>query len=175
MKEEIVFYERQRFKQWWIFLLFTASFVFLLFSGKLSGDNQTDYPVIIGTIVFLTLLSVGFFFVRLDTVINKDGVYFRMFPFHFKSIFINWEQILEAEIRRISPIREHGGWGMRFKVMNIGSHGISYGFGRKAYTISGNHVLQLRLNNNKKIIIGTKKPDELTEFLNKLDAERKQK
>ena len=131
--------------------------------------------------IFLLFISVIFFFIRLDTVINKEGVYFRMFPFHLRFQFKSWEQISVAEVKNINPVKKFGGWGIRARRLilpprlNFGGGGIRIGIRQKAYTISGFSVLLLTLTNKKKINIGTRKPEELSEFLIKLDAERKQK
>ena len=124
----------------------------------------------------LAFITVIIFFIRLDTVIDKDGVYERFFPFQLRFGFTPWYYISDASVQKINPLRKFGGRGIiRVKVINVGGHGIHYGIGYKSYTISGNSVLQLTLHNNKKIFIGTQTPEELEEFLNKLNAERKQK
>jgi len=183
MKEELVFYERQRFTQWWlIVLLFAVNGVFLygcikqIVLGDPFGNRPTPDAIFIFMTVFMFLLSASFFFIRLDTVINEEGVYFRMFPFHIRFKFKSWEQISEAGVKKINPITELGGWGMRYKLrfgLRRGRSGI-YIANIQSYTLSGNKVLQLVLNNNKELYIGTRRPDELSEFLSKLDVKRKQ-
>jgi hypothetical protein len=63
---------------------------------------------------------------------------------------------LKCYVRKYKPLAEFGGWGLRFGVSG------------KAYNISGNKGLQLELTNNKKLLIGTQKPEELSEALNKI-------
>ena len=181
MEEEKVYYERQRFNQWWIILIMlfvNGIFIYGCFKqlvlGKLWGNNPVDNTMLIVITVLLALITLSFFFIRLETVIDKDGVYERFFPFQLKYRFTPWDYIIDAIVMKNNPIKEFGGWGMRVKLINFGRHGIRYGIGKKAYTISGNYVLQLTLNNNKKIIIGTQKPEELEEFLDNLNAKRNQ-
>ena len=177
MKEELVYYERQRFNQWWVVLMIVfinVSFITGCIIGKLWGNSTEDDIALIIATLLLALITSSIFFIRLDTVINKDGVYERMLPFQLKSGFTSWDNISDIRVMKINPIRKFGGWGVRFKLVNIGGHGIRYGIGKKAYTISGNNVLQMTLKNNKKIFIGTQKPEELAEFLSKINAERKQ-
>ena len=187
MKEELLFQERQRFNRWLIVALlllsnglFLYAFISQYFVEKTWGNNPIDDWLFIIVSIFLLFISVWFFFIRLDTVINKDGVYFRMFPFHPRFQFKSWEQIAEAEVCSINPIKKLGGWGMRTRRqlhprLNFGGGGIRIGIKIKSYTISGFHVLFLTLTNCNKIYIGTRKPEELSEFLIKLNAERKQK
>ena len=64
--------------------------------------------------------------------------------------------------------------GVRFKIVNINGRGLSYGIGSTTYTIAGSKVLKLTLINTKKVYIGTQMPNELSEFLEHLNAKRKQ-
>ncbi|MDR0797059.1 MAG: hypothetical protein LBE79_13585 [Tannerella sp.] len=181
MKEELVFTERQHLRQWWIIALMIpingiiiCRCIMQLGFGKSFGNNpMPDAMHIIVTVITL-LVTVLLFFIRLNTVINKEGVYMQMFPFHLRYKFTPWDYISEANVMKFN-LMHFGGWGMWFKSVNLGGHGIHHGIGSTAYTMSGNKVLKLVLHNNKKIYIGTRMPEELKEFLNKLDAERKQK
>jgi len=106
-------------------------------------------PLIIIFVANLILIAL-----KLNTKINKQGIYFQLFPFQFKYNEISWNDVLTIEVRKYKPIREYGGWGYRFSFKN-----------GKAYNISGNMGLQIVLKNGDKILIGTQKPDELMEFL----------
>ncbi|MBC8644094.1 hypothetical protein H9W95_08645 [Flavobacterium lindanitolerans] len=64
----------------------------------------------------------------------------------------------KSYVRQYAPIAEYGGWGLRYDFMGKG----------KALNVSGNKGLQLKFTDNKKLLIGTNKPDELTEILKKL-------
>ncbi|MBX2959059.1 MAG: hypothetical protein KF732_03800 [Flavobacteriales bacterium] len=61
-------------------------------------------------------------------------------------------------VRQYSPLTEYGGWGIRLGLFGKGT----------AYNVSGNKGLQLEFTNNKKLLIGTNKPNELTETLTKI-------
>ena len=66
--------------------------------------------------------------------------------------------MIKSYVRQYSPIIEYGGWGLRFGIFGKGT----------AFNVSGNKGLQLEFINNKKLLIGTNKPDALTETLIKL-------
>jgi hypothetical protein len=165
MNNEILFTERQRFKQWWIWLILlgiNGLFLFGVFrqviGGQQFGDNpmsDTGLIVATGLTIVLTLLFVNF---RLDTRINKDGIYVRFFPFHLKFKHYSWDSLTKSFVRQYSPISEYGGWGLRYGLFGKG----------KAYNVSGDKGLQLEFTDNKKLLIGTNKPEELTETLNKI-------
>jgi hypothetical protein len=106
--------------------------------------------------VFIILLFL--FLIRLKTEIYKEGISVQFIPVHFKPKQIVWSEIEEYYIREYSPLKEYGGWGVRY---NFTGKNI-------AYNISGKTGLQLVLNNGKKILIGTQKPQEMELVLDKL-------
>ncbi|OJX55674.1 MAG: hypothetical protein BGO88_01795 [Flavobacterium sp. 38-13] len=165
MADEILFTERQRFRQWWLWFILlgiNGLFLFGVIKQVVGGEPYGDKPMsntglIITTAltVFLTFLFVSF---RLETIIRKDGIYVRFFPFHLKFRHYAWETLTKCYVRQYAPIAEYGGWGLRYGFMGKG----------KALNVSGNKGLQLEFTDNKKLLIGTNKPDELTEILKKL-------
>jgi hypothetical protein len=107
-------------------------------------------------------------------VINKEGIYIKIFPFFFRYKFFLWDSISKAYIRKYNPILEYGGWGIRSKFMKFNLFRIK-GFNfsnvlnnNVAYNMSGNTGLQLELTNGKQILIGTCKPVEMEEVMRKL-------
>lgn len=162
MSNEILFTERQRFKQWWIWLILlgvNAVFIFRIFRQIMGlqpiGQNtMSDTGLIVVTTVSI-LLTILFLNFRLDTLIKKDGIYVRFYPIHLKFNHYAWQSLTKSFIREYSPISEYGGWGLRYGLFGKG----------KAYSVSGNKGLQLELTNNKKLLIGTNKPDELNKKL----------
>jgi hypothetical protein len=105
--------------------------------------------------ILLTLLFINF---RLDTIIKKDGIYVRFFPFHKKFKHYAWDTLTKSFVRQYSAITEYGGWGLRLGLFGKGT----------AFNVSGDKGLQLEFTNNKKLLIGTNKPYELTETLSKI-------
>ena len=166
MKEEVVFYEQQRFSQSWAVLIVVLVDVLFIFSMVKSwGSDPMSDKILIFAAVLITLLTAAFFFVRFDTVINNEGVYIKLFPFFLKYKCIPWDTVSKSYVRKYKPIWEYGGWGIgrkqrwqiRRRRMNT------------AYSISGNKGLQLELTNGRRILIGTRKPIELEEVLRKLN------
>jgi hypothetical protein len=165
MNNEILFTERQKFKQWWLWLILLAInglFLYGVFKqvigGKQFGDNPMSNEgllVVTGLVIILTILFVNF---RLDTTIKKDGIYVRFFPFHIKFKHYTWDSLTKSFVRQYSPLTEYGGWGLRLGLFGKG----------RAFNVSGDQGLQLEFTTNKKLLIGTNKPGELTETLNKI-------
>lgn len=165
MDKEILFSEKQKFKQCWLWLILlgiNGLFLFGVFKQIIGGQQFGDKPmsnagllIVTGLTIALTILFINF---RLDTTIKKDGIYVRFFPFHLKFKYYNWDSLTKSFVRQYSPLTEYGGWGLRLGLFGKGT----------AFNVSGDKGLQLEFTNNKKLLIGTNKPDELTETLNKI-------
>jgi len=166
--------ENQKFKEpaIWIGLTVSALVVIGIFGlgfyrqiiqGKPFGNNPMSDTGLIVTfvlVVFLFLLVFLLFgFAKLTTEIDKRRIAFRFFPFHLKFQQIGWDKIEKFEVITYKPIRDYGGWGIKF-----GKKG-------KAYNVAGDKGLQLQLKSGKTILIGTQKAVELSDFLSKLQLQ----
>ena len=165
MKNEILYTETQRFKQWWLWLiLLTGNGLFIfgvfkqVFTGQQFGDKPINNTELLMTTALTLLVTILFLNLRLETIIKKDGIYVRFFPFHIKFKHYPWESLTKSFIRTYSAITEYGGWGLRVGLFRKG----------RAFNVSGDKGLQLEFTNNKKLLIGTNMPDQLTEVLNKI-------
>ncbi len=152
----------QGFRQWWLWvlLLVTALGTVGLFGYGISvqviqgtpwGDNPMSDGGLIVTAVATTLLTVGMaallLSARLITEVHSDGLHIRFFPLRWK--VIPYETIASYQARTYHPIREYGGWGIRW-----GREG-------KAYIVGGNEGLQLLLNDGRKVLVGSQRAQEL--------------
>ncbi len=164
MNDNVLFYEKQRFHQWWLYLILIAMngfFVYLfvqqiIFDQPFGAQPMSNQSLLIALLVsiLITFFLANF---KLEIKIKDDGLYIRFFPFHFSFRHYRWDVIEKLYLRKYSPLGEYGGWGYRF------------GSGGKGYTISGNQGLQIELKSNKKLLIGTQKREELESVLKKLD------
>lgn len=158
MKENSVFYEKQKFRQWWLWLII----IFLLgFTAYNFIENRQYFSTneLIASSVVSIVIFILFFTIKLETKIDELGVRVRLFPFHLQFKYFPWKTIQKAYIREYSPIGEYGGWGLRMGLFGKG----------KAYNVSGNIGLQLVFNDNKKLLIGTQKYEEIRFFLEKIN------
>lgn len=153
---EQLFSENQRFSKWfrWPILLLI---VWLAYSqwDFLSVEERfkswKNWEIVVVPMVLFVLFSI----LQLKTHISKEGVSVQFLPFHWKPKLYSWDSISTIEIRKYSPIQEYGGWGIKY---GWGGQGISY-------TVSGSIGLQLTLKNGKKVLIGTKKGEEIKAVL----------
>ncbi len=162
MRNEILFSERQKFRQWWLWAIFLSIDGLFLFGvclqvigGQPFGDKPMSNTGLLATAALMLLLTFLFSRCRLDTTIKKDGIYVRFFPFHLKWRHYGWNTLNKAYIREYSPLAEYGGWGIRLGLFGKG----------RAFNVSGNTGLQLEFTNGRKLLLGTNKPGELAEAL----------
>lgn len=165
MPTEELFSEHQYFRQIWLWALIVGvngliifGVVSQVFFGETFGANPASSIELILVTSGALLLTVLFAFVRLDTAIEKDGVYYRFFPFQWHYKQISWDRISKSFVRQYNPITEYGGWGFRIGLFGKG----------RAFNVSGNKGLQLIYDNGKKILLGTKRPQEIVQVLKQL-------
>lgn len=139
---DVLFHERQRFTQWWIYLvggilpLVGVTMMYLLAQGP---------PWLIALVMVPTLLLLT---LRLDVEVTPLELRVRFFPLLRKQWTL--DQISSCEARTYRPVAEYGGWGIR------------YGFGHGwAYNVKGNRGVQLVLTDGTKVLIGSQRPEEL--------------
>jgi len=98
--------------------------------------------IVIGVLLFTI---VG----GLQTFVTADAVKIRFGLFRLRILNIKTVDITTIAIRKFSPLKDFGGYGMR------------YGKGMKAYFLGGNRGVKLTLANGKKYLIGSYQPEKL--------------
>lgn len=164
--ETIHFRETQRLTSWWLWviiiglnILFAWIFVQQVILGTPVGNNPADNFQVTFFFALMLFFTAVFLSVRLLTVIDQDGIRVMLFPFHFRYRIFRWKDIAKISIVRYSPMRDYGGWGIRW--------------GRKgtAYNLSGNIGFYIDFQDGKSVLIGTCKPTELYLALQKTEIE----
>lgn len=142
------FEEKQSLGKTWVIIpaiLFTVV-LFALVGFYVDKDPEKSGSFLLGGIISGIVLTF-IWIIHLKSEINATGIHYRFFPFHFKTYTIPWAEIQLAETCTYKPIREFGGWG------------IKYGYNSKAFTISGKEGIRITLKNKKIILIGTKESE----------------
>ena len=123
--------------------------------GKPFGNNPApDVVMVVILIIFGLSFPIFFYVINLTTEVRNDGLYIRFYPLHCAFLRIELEKITKYEVLTYSPLREYGGWGMRYSMKG------------KAYNVYGNRGVQLQLSNGTRLLIGSQKPEQLVEALN---------
>jgi hypothetical protein len=148
--------EIQRFNQWWVWLLLTVVFLstiipIIVLSTENGFDKSFSWALVVPVLLTVGVI-VLLYFLRLETTIDARGIHYKFFPFSEKTI--PWQEMDECYVRQYSPLREYGGWGIRF------------GFSGKAYNVKGNKGIQVKLKSGKKILFGTQNEAEVKDVIN---------
>jgi len=183
-KEDIIFYEYQRLKRQYLsIILIPVNLIFLyltitqLWFGEQWGNYpKSDLPLVIDMphnmnvpliliTIFFNLFTVNTLWINMTTIVDKIGIHIhvRLCPFFVKSKSYSWNNISKARIRKSLPICEFGVCGIRLGIKSV------------SYNMSGTNALQLVLRNNKRVVIGTQKKEELWEILQKFENQKKSK
>jgi hypothetical protein len=166
LKDPDYFREVQTFQQPWIWtLLMVMSLAAVVCFGygmiKQLGFGQPwgNRPLsdnalaIVGPLVIFFAFGVTYLFAKLKLIVEvrDDGLYIRFFPLSRK--IIRYEDIEESYVRTYSPLKEYGGWGIRYSRKG------------KAYNVSGNQGVQLKLSGGKQLLIGSQQPEKLADAI----------
>lgn len=149
------FREVQRFRQPWLVatLLGVAGVTWWLLARALMGAASPGFLTLalLYWAVFGLLFPLFFLWVlRLEVEVREDGVYFRFFPLHLTFRRIPFEEVAHCSARTYNPVREYGGWGIRYSLR-----------GGRAYNVRGNRGVQLVLRNGERILLGSQRAEEL--------------
>ncbi len=171
-----LFEEEQSFRQPGLWVLLVAGF--LLLSGTLAAGLYQQlhlhrafgsHPlsnralVVIAIVVLaselltLVLLAV----MRLTVRVDRQFLRVRYRPFFHRRVPLS--EIASWQVRTYRPLLEYGGWGIR------------YGGPRKgwAYNAGGNRGVQIELANGRRFLLGSRRPEELAQALERAGAQRR--
>jgi uncharacterized protein with PQ loop repeat len=164
MRDNAKYYrEHQQFRQWWLWFVILIGPITILavflpqMISSYAKDGSANIDLGLTLIMFVSAIGPGLFifYLRLDTNVQQDGVYIKFKPFHRKWVIFPFEAIKQATPVTYRPIRDYGGWGIR------------YGNKGKAYNVSGNEGVLLEFTKAKPILIGSQKSQDLSTVINK--------
>ncbi len=118
----IIFREIQHFRQIWLWALLISISLLIIYAmvqqlllGKPFGSNPApDLALAIIGIIFGLGFPVFFYLLNLTTEVREDGLYYRFSPFHRSFHRIAPGDLTRYEARTYSPVKEYGGWGIRY-------------------------------------------------------------
>ncbi len=154
---KVIFQETQRFRQIWIWALilgisgFSISSLFLLEDKAPLSFVDLAFPI--GMILLLNVLFLSF---TLSTRIEADSLSYRFFPFTRWRTF-RFKEIEALDLIEYNGLWEYGGWGIKW-------NGDTW-----SYTTSGKWGIIVKTT-NKKFLLGTQKPEEVREVIDRFKA-----
>jgi hypothetical protein len=160
IRNPVLFREVQKMDQLWVRLIIGIPVIISwygasqqLYLRKPFGNNPApDWMMLVLLLVFGVLFPLFFYSLKMTTEVRKDGLYVRFFPFHFSFRYFPFRSIQSYEVITYSPIRDYGGWGIR------------YGLKGMAYNAKGNRGVLFEFKEEsrvKKLMIGSQMPERL--------------
>jgi hypothetical protein len=143
MERDPLFREVQRFRQRWIWALLGGIALLMLVLGPIAWGGL----VVIGAVAGLV------YSLRLRTEVRGDGIYLKMWPLHRSFRRIAWSEIERCEVRQYNPIREFGGWGIRWVP------------GKLAYNVRGNRGVWIERTTGRAVLVGSQDPEEFVKAI----------
>lgn len=154
--------EKSTMRNWlWVIAptLFTVIVVLLIVTKPAERtvlEHLTHFESI--NIYLILIIFFLFLFIRLEWTLNSDGFQYRFIPFILKYRKIPFNEIKDATVREISPLKDFGGWGLR-KNKNLGS----------AYTTKGKIILHIHTISGKKINVTVTNTESTKKILKDLN------
>jgi hypothetical protein len=163
-RDRVLFSEVQRFNQPWVWAiilpvslgpiaLFGYGVARQIFGGVPWGDQpMSDIVLLVAfglALVFGALLLLLFSKMRLVVVVQPGVLLLRFAPLHRDFRRIDLGELESHRACTYRPIREYGGWGIRFVPSG------------RAYNISGNQGVRLDYPDGSHVLIGSRRSEEL--------------
>ncbi len=121
--------------------------------GQPFGQEPAPTWLLAGSaaVCFVIPLAITFFASRLEVEIRRDSMLAAFGPVRLLRRTIGYDEIASIEAVTYRPIRDFGGWGIRFRP------------GKTAWIVRGNRAVRLSLANEKDFYIGSRFPHRLAE------------
>jgi hypothetical protein len=167
-----LFEEKQRYTQWWLWLIIVvnAVIVIAIFShalykqlvlGEPWGDKPLSDDELVGISLFvisaMVLMLLVFFNSVLEVVVDKASISYRYIP-----LLRKWRRIERENIQRYE-----------IKKYYLRGYGVKFDFrGNRTINVKGHIGIEFTLGNGHRLLLGTQKPEEFLLALNKMKNRR---
>mgnify|MGYP005658476005 FL=1 len=173
--DRVIFFESQKFDRKWIWAIFSiligsVCIPFGLVWYLVLSMTKHSFIIImvsIGFIPAVILLPIAWclaLICRMDTEVNRDSITVKCSPspFNWMSVKYPFQDIETMYHRSCRPIKEFGGYGVRWGFGNNG----------RAFLVSGAEGIQLLLKGGGKVFIGSKKANHFIESVSEIYPEK---
>jgi len=157
-REGVLYEEKHSMPKWsWIIIIllifvFWGIVIVQLGLGIQVGNNaMSDGEAIVAALIFGFLIPAMLLLIRGEVKVTNESVIVSLTPLYRKSFEI--KSIKKIEQLEIKPLREFGGWGIRW-------NGAKWGF-----IMEGNGGVEIITNQNKIFVVSSKNAPELFRIL----------
>lgn len=156
-KNNIIFHEEQQFRQTWVWIILILSTISLwyiaiqelIFNNAVGSGDMSKEMMFAFWLGFGILFPFFFYKLKLTTQVRQDGLYIKFAPIYLSFKKIKLDNLKKHYVRSYDPIREYGGWGIKYGKMG------------KVYNVSGDRGVQLEFTEKKGLLIGSQKSEQL--------------
>src|SRR5690606_33719857 len=154
MDKRPLFYEKQQFRQWWVWLILALAGGGSAIAMIVGYMRDPSFPFMITLLPLFLMVALFFWFWKaaLITKLDEAGIYIKFTYFHKDFKFYPWSTIRHCEVKKYNPTMDYGGWGIK----------------PGAYNVSGNMGMLVRFTYRDSLMIGTNRPDDLRRKLTSL-------
>lgn len=147
----VYFREEQKFESVWtlVWLVPVAIIGYGLFVELWGGDHPISIFLLTSALIVSLIVAVWFNQIKLITEVRAEGVRIH-FVLMWAQRTIAWRDIQRVEAITYRPIKDFGGWGVRWAT----ARGI-------VYNARGNRGVRMELSNGERVLIGSQRTEEL--------------
>jgi hypothetical protein len=155
------FYEKQKINNFWLYsaiILIEALFIYycvfhIVAHTPFILSTFNHWPLVLFTLFGPTLVLLAYQVIRLDTIFNDDGIFYRWMPFSKRYKMIQWDAIREVSLTRIHKPAIVIWFSKRYDKVNF---------------LGGKYAIILVMKSGKKRMLGTQKAESVNRVLTRL-------
>jgi hypothetical protein len=130
---------------WWLTMLVLGLSLVEVIGGVFTWSSSPGVAMPMFFVAALIWLLYG----GLRVIVNTEGISARIGVSGIRLAHISWERLSSAELREFSPLREYGGYGIRFNLQST------------AFIFSGNRGVLMQLAKGRPLLLGSDTPERL--------------
>jgi hypothetical protein len=146
MNSQPSFTEKSSFPTWVFGLVISIPTIIYIYHYTKQTTEEYEW---VGLLI-VALVSLLLFTIKLNVIVYSEGLSFTFPPFIIKPKLFKWDDIESMELMNINPLKEFGGWGLR------------YGRLGTAYTTRGKYILHVKLKNSKSVNFTIANPERFS-------------
>jgi hypothetical protein len=146
MNSQPSFTEKSGFPTWVFWSVISIPTIIFIYHYVQQTHEEYDWIGLLIVVLVALLLHT----IKLTVNIHSEGLSFKFPPLIIKPKLFKWDDIESMELMKINPLKEFGGWGLR------------YGRLGTAYTTRGKHILHVKLKNSKSVNFTIANPERFS-------------
>ena len=152
------FYEKQRLRSIWLYSILglatvasvTLCVLQITATEPINLNSFLESEFFLFTVLVLLPAYLLLFMIRFETVMNKDGIFYRLKPLGKKYHMMQWEDVKEMRLVVVPPFSRIAGGSKKYK---------------ESFYMGGGVGLEIHMKSGSVRLFGTRKAEELNHKL----------